>query len=168
MPFLSDHLWRNLVAAGEPSVHLAGWPVVPAPDRDLLAEVAEVRLVVELGRQARSSAGLKLRQPLRRMVVAGADLAHAHAAEIADELRVEGGRVRRGLEASELRVRPNLPRLGPKLGPALAGVRAALAEGRFLPSRAGGSRSKAACSSRMRCSSSRSGERAGRLPPTGR
>jgi len=130
-PFLSDHLWRNLVAAGERSVHLAGWPTVPAPDRDLLAEVAELRRVVELGRQARSSADLKGRQPLRRMVVAGAELARAHVAEIADELRVKEV-VFGEVEASRLRVRPNLPLLGPKLGPALAAVRAALAEGRFV------------------------------------
>jgi isoleucyl-tRNA synthetase len=92
--------------------------------------MTEVRLVVELGRQARSSSGLKLRQPLRRLVVAGANGASAHVGEIADELRVkavEFGEV----EASELRVRPNLPVLGPKLGAALREVRAALAEGRF-------------------------------------
>jgi isoleucyl-tRNA synthetase len=130
MPFLTDHLWRNLVQGGPASVHLAPWPELDAPDEGLLAEIAEVRRVVELGRQARSSSGLKLRQPLRRLVVAGAGVAQSHADEIADELRVkdvEFGEV----AASELRVRPNLPVLGPKLGPALRGVRAALAEGRF-------------------------------------
>ncbi len=66
MPFLTDHLWRNLVRGGPASVHLAGWPETPEPDRALLAEIAEVRRVVELGRQARSTSGLKLRQPLRR------------------------------------------------------------------------------------------------------
>jgi isoleucyl-tRNA synthetase len=86
--------------------------------------------VVELGRQARAGSGLKLRQPLRRLVVAGAADASAHAAEIADELRVK--EVEFGdVEASELRVKPNLPVLGPKLGAALRDVRAALADGRF-------------------------------------
>jgi isoleucyl-tRNA synthetase len=130
MPFLADHLWRNLVQSGPPSVFLAGWPEVGEPDRGLLEEIAEVRRVVELGRQARSTSGLKLRQPLRRLVVAGAGAASAHADEIADELRVktvEFGEV----QASELRVRPNLPVLGPKLGAALRDVRVALAEGRF-------------------------------------
>jgi len=111
-------------------VHLAGWPEVPALERELLAEIAEVRRVVELGRQARSTSDLKLRQPLRRMIVAGAPLAHGHADEIGDELRlkeVEFGEV----EAAELRVKPNLPVLGPKLGPVLRDVSAALAEGRF-------------------------------------
>ena len=130
MPFLADHLWRNLVRGGAVSVHLAAWPETPEPDEALLAEVADVRRVVELGRQARSTSGLKLRQPLRRLVVAGATLAGAHADEIADELRVHD--VEFGpIEASELRVKPNLPVLGPKLGPALREVSAALAEGRF-------------------------------------
>ena len=71
-----------------------------------------------------------MRQPLRRLVVQGADGARAHADEIADELRVkevEFGEV----EATELRVKPNLPVLGPKLGKELASVRAALEAGDF-------------------------------------
>ncbi len=131
MPFLADHLWRNLVQDGPGSVHLAPWPEEPAPDRALLDEIAEVRRVVELGRQARSASRLKLRQPLRRLVVAGAAAAaYGHADEIADELRVravEFGRV----DATELRVKPNLPVLGPKLGPQLRDVRELLARGEF-------------------------------------
>ncbi|MBV8396950.1 MAG: class I tRNA ligase family protein, partial [Actinobacteria bacterium] len=129
MPFLTEHLWRNLVGDGS-SIFVAGWPEVAAPDDALLAEIAEVRRVVELGRQARSTSGLKLRQPLRRLVVAGAGAASAHADEIADELRVKA--VEFGdVATSELRVKPNLPVLGPKLGPALREVREALAAGRF-------------------------------------
>ncbi len=130
VPFLAEHLWRNLVGAGPASVFLAGWPAAGEPDHELLEEVAEVRRVVELGRQARSLSGLKLRQPLRRLVVAGAGPATGHGAEIADELRVkevEFGEV----QSSELRVRPNLPLLGPRLGAGLRELRAALAEGRF-------------------------------------
>jgi isoleucyl-tRNA synthetase len=131
MPFLSDHLWRNLVQGGPASVHLAGWPEVESPDDGLLDEIAEVRRIVELGRQARSSSQLKLRQPLRRLVVAGAsDTARAHADEIADELRVKDVEFAQ-VEASELRVKPNLRKLGPKLGPRLREVREALAAGEF-------------------------------------
>jgi isoleucyl-tRNA synthetase len=131
MPFLAEHLWHNLVPDGPSSVHLAPWPDPVEPDRELLAEIAEVRRVVELGRQARSASQLKLRQPLRRLVVAGAsERAQAHTDEIAEELRVkdvEFGEV----EASELRVKPNLPVLGPKLGPALRDVREQLQRGEF-------------------------------------
>jgi isoleucyl-tRNA synthetase len=131
MPFLAEHLWRNLVPDGPSSVHLAPWPEPVEPDRELLAEIAEVRRVVELGRQARSASQLKLRQPLRRLVVAGAsERAQAHTEEIAEELRVKG--VEFGeVEASELRVKPNLPVLGPKLGPALRDVREQLQRGEF-------------------------------------
>jgi isoleucyl-tRNA synthetase len=131
MPFLTDHLWRNLVPDGPASVHLAAWPEPDEPDAALLDEIAEVRRVVELGRQARSTSRLKLRQPLRRLVVAGASsVAHGHADEIADELRVK--EVAFGdVDASELRVKPNLPVLGPKLGAALRDVRERLARGEF-------------------------------------
>ena len=131
MPFLTDHLWRNLVDEGPASVHLAAWPDLDDVDDELLGEIAEVRRVVELGRQARSTSQLKLRQPLRRLVVAGASSsAHAHADEIADELRVkdvEFGEV----EASQLKVKPNLPALGPRLGAELADVRERLGRGEF-------------------------------------
>jgi isoleucyl-tRNA synthetase len=133
MPFLTDHLWRVLTAPCEQapsSVHLAGWPEVADVDQALLEEIAELRRVVELGRQARATSGLKLRQPLRALVIEGAPLAEGHAEEIADELRVR--EVSFGhVEASELRVKPNLPVLGPKLGKELGAVRAALQAGEF-------------------------------------
>jgi isoleucyl-tRNA synthetase len=129
LPFVTDHLWRTLVLDGPESVHLAGWPEGEEPDRALLEEIAEVRRVVELGRQARSTSGIKLRQPLRRLVVEGASL-DGHAEEVADELRVKN--VELGpVEAVELRVKPNLPVLGPKLGKELGAVGKALAAGEF-------------------------------------
>jgi isoleucyl-tRNA synthetase len=129
LPFVTDRLWRTLVLDGPEAVHLAGWPDVAEPDRALLAEIADVRRVVELGRQARSTSGIKLRQPLRRLVVEGAAL-DGHADEVADELRVKD--VELGpVEAVELRVKPNLPVLGPKLGKELGAVRAALSAGEF-------------------------------------
>jgi len=143
MPFLTEHLWQILVrdADGDPptSVHLAGWPEAPEPDDALLREVAEVRRVVGLGHQARAASQLKLRQPLRRLVVEGAPLAASHADELSEELRVkevEFGHV----EATELHVKPHLPVLGPKLGKELGAVRAALAAGEFEQLDGGGFR----------------------------
>ena len=142
MPFLADHLWRVLTApcANAPqSVHLAGWPEPVEPDAAMLAEIVELRRVVELGRQARATSGLKLRQPLRALVVEGAAGAEGHADEIADELRVR--EVSFGhVEASELRIKPNLPLLGPKLGKKLGAVRAALQAGDFEQLEDGGVR----------------------------
>lgn len=131
LPFLAEHLWRNLVPDGPASVFLAGWPDADGKDPALLDEIVEVRRIVELGRQARATSQLKLRQPLRRLVVAGASgLAEGHTDEIAEELRVknvEFGEV----ESSALRVKPNLPVLGPKLGAALREVRELLSRGEF-------------------------------------
>ena len=97
MPFLTEHLWRNLVPDDAPgSVHLAGWPELEEADETLLAEMAQARVVAELGRRARDASGLKLRQPVRRIVVEGASLPGELAAIVRDELRVkelEFGRV---------------------------------------------------------------------------
>ena len=135
IPFLADHLWRNLVAdaaEGAPeSVFLASWPEPRELDEALLAEIAAVRRIVELGRQARAQAELKLRQPLRRLVVQGAPgSVEAHAGEISEELRVKDV-VFGPVEATEVRVKPNLPVLGPKLGKELGAVRAALEAGEW-------------------------------------
>ncbi|HZR95944.1 MAG TPA: isoleucine--tRNA ligase [Gaiellaceae bacterium] len=129
MPFVTDHLWRNLVQDGPQSVHLAPWPQVSEPDRALLEEIDEVRRVVALAHQARATAGLKLRQPLRRLVVEGAAGAQAHADQIADEVRVK--EVAFDRVDAELRVKPNLPVLGPRLGKELRPVQQALQAGRF-------------------------------------
>src|SRR4051812_17688534 len=116
MPFLTEFLWHRLRADGAPdSVFLVTWPETRSRDDGLLAEVAEVRRIVELGRQARGDAGIKLQQPLRRLVVQGAGPAQPHADEIAAELRVKEVEFA-DVDATEIRVKPNLPLLGPKLG----------------------------------------------------
>jgi isoleucyl-tRNA synthetase len=91
--------------------------------------MADVRSVVTLAHQARSASGLKLRQPLRTLVVEGASGARGHAQEIADEVRVKDV-VFDNVDA-ELRVKPNLPVLGPRLGKELRAVQQALQAGEF-------------------------------------
>jgi isoleucyl-tRNA synthetase len=143
MPFRAEHLWQVLVADVVPdapsSVFLAGWPAMSSPDDELLADVAAVRRLVELGRQARAASKLKTRQPLRRLVAEGLDRAAPHADEIADELRVKEV-VFGPVEATELRVRPNLPVLGPRLGAELGKLRAALESGELEELEGGGFR----------------------------
>jgi isoleucyl-tRNA synthetase len=134
MPFITEHLWQNLVTgvcdSAPDSIFLAGWPAAAAADDELLDEVAEMRQVVELGRQARAQSRLRNRQPLPRLVVDGAPRAERHASEIADELRIKA--VTFGpIEATDLRVRPNLPVLGPRLGAELGKIRKALNDGEF-------------------------------------
>jgi isoleucyl-tRNA synthetase len=132
MPFLAEHLWARLVTDvcedAPESVFLAGWPDVAEPDAQLLGEIAEVRRIVELGREARGTAGVKNRQPLRRVYVRGARLARSHADEIAEELRVDEVGFDQG-PVARVRLLPNLPRLGPRLGKKVREVREALERG---------------------------------------
>jgi isoleucyl-tRNA synthetase len=140
MPFLADFLWRRLRADDAPqSVFLEPWPEARPLDERLLEEVATVRRIVELGRQARGDAGVKLRQPLRRLVVQGVEPTDSHVDEIADELRVKEVEFA-PVEAMEVRIKPNLPVLGPKLGKELGAVRSALEAGKFEQLDGGGVR----------------------------
>jgi len=76
MPFIADEIYQKVKTDSDPeSVHLAGWPRRAEKNwfgmfahkninTKLLSDMAEVRRVVSLGLEKRSSAGLKVRQPL--------------------------------------------------------------------------------------------------------
>ncbi len=74
-PFVAEEMYQNLVRSvdGEApeSVHLADWPESDPSlvDQRLMDEIRLVMRVVSLGRAARSKAGIKVRQPLSRVVV---------------------------------------------------------------------------------------------------
>ena len=130
-PFLADELWTRLT--GGLSVHAAAWPTptAPAPDDGLTEQMAAVRRIVVLGRAARTEAGMKVRQPLRRALLLhpGVTLGREARDEIADELNVKG---LEDIEALSGLVRwtvvPNFRALGPRLGSRVNAVKAALAE----------------------------------------
>jgi isoleucyl-tRNA synthetase len=97
-PFVTEEVWSAAVlpAGGDrpDSVHLTVWPQVDDQARDpqLVAQVALVRRLVELGRSARTSSKVRTRQPLGRALVAApgwADLPRDLVAEVADELNVQ-------------------------------------------------------------------------------
>ncbi|MBI2912793.1 MAG: class I tRNA ligase family protein, partial [Chloroflexi bacterium] len=74
-PFVAEEMYQNLVRSVDKeaaeSVHLGRWPE-PDPslvDQRLMEETRLVMRVVSLGRAARSVAGIKVRQPLSRVVV---------------------------------------------------------------------------------------------------
>jgi isoleucyl-tRNA synthetase len=133
-PFLAEHMWQSLVVAVCPdapeSVFLAGWPEAGTIDDELVASVSAVRKVVDLGRRARANARLKTRQPLRTLVVEGAEGIKGHLGEIADELRVKQVSQER-IETSGLRVRPNFRAVAPRLGASMPLVKNALDAGEF-------------------------------------
>ncbi|HEV7865151.1 MAG TPA: isoleucine--tRNA ligase, partial [Acidimicrobiia bacterium] len=133
-PFVADEIYGVLNAGrGEVSVHLEDWPVADesAIDTDLEAEMALARRLVALGRAARGEARMKVRQPLRRalLLVPGARrLSPEVAAQVSEELNVKALEVVESL-AGLIRysVVPNFRALGPRLGPKLPAVKAALA-----------------------------------------
>ena len=143
MPFLAEHLWQRLVAEpcdGAPeSIFLAGWPepLTALRDEALVAEVADARQAIELGRAARQAAGVKLRQPLRRVVVFAPDPGRREAIarqveEVAGELNVK--EVELAVDPSgvaTLRATPRLDLVGPRVGADLPDLRRRLAAGDF-------------------------------------
>jgi isoleucyl-tRNA synthetase len=130
-PFLADELYTALTE--RESVHLADWPF-PRPaetERELADAMAGARRLVALGRAARTDAKVKVRQPLRRALLLhpGQALGEAVRAEIAVELNVkELTDVDTLSDLISWTVTPNFRRLGPRLGPRLPAVKAALAD----------------------------------------
>ncbi|MBI4216091.1 MAG: isoleucine--tRNA ligase [Chloroflexi bacterium] len=137
-PFLAEEMYQNLerpFSPGAPvSVHLADFPQAdPSLIDESLAE--DMRLAVRvagLGRAARSKAGLKVRQPLARVLVvartpAEADALRRVASQILDELNVKALGELNLDEVSDYFLKPNFEVLGPKFGRALGEIRKALA-----------------------------------------
>jgi isoleucyl-tRNA synthetase len=91
-PFVSDWIHRALTGI---SVHLASYVRADAPSRDLALEaaMAEVRALATLGRAAREEAGIKVRQPLARLVCVAGEAPQALLDELvpllASELNVK-------------------------------------------------------------------------------
>ena len=94
-PFITEQVWQDLFASTDAeraiSVHLADWPEVDASliSDELSENMALVRRLVELGRAARATSGVRTRQPLGRALVAaqGWDSLPAELrAEVSEEL----------------------------------------------------------------------------------
>jgi isoleucyl-tRNA synthetase len=140
VPFLSESLWQNLAVAGTAgrtveSVHLCDYPEAdPAAIDEVLSQQMQlVRDIASLGRSARTSARLKVRQPLARVEVVLADPRHrawleAHAQIVAEELNVKTVELaERADQYVTYTVLPDLKRLGPRLGKRLPALKNALA-----------------------------------------
>jgi isoleucyl-tRNA synthetase len=131
-PFLADELYVTLT--GEASVHLSDWPVAAgaagAASPGLAAEMEAARRLVVLGRAARTDAKARVRQPLRRAMVLhpGATIGPDVMAEVAGELNVKAVDDVDTLSGlMTWTVVPNFRALGPRLGPRVNEVKAALA-----------------------------------------
>jgi len=135
VPFLTDYVWGVLRADGAPdSVHLAGWPVADAGfiDEQLSVQMGLVRRLVELGRSARSSAVVRVRQPLARALVSApgfGGLSDELRGQIADELNVRALDTLDsvGEDLVEVSVKPNFRGIGKRFGKGTPAVAAAIA-----------------------------------------
>jgi isoleucyl-tRNA synthetase len=137
MPFVTEVMYQNLAGStGEnvcESVHHCAWPKVEegALDQDLLDRMALTMQIAALGRSARSTSGVKLRQPLARArVFTGSraldlgDLAEL----VTDELNVKALEyvdTEGELVEYEIGLLPNV--LGPKYGKRFPLLRKAVA-----------------------------------------
>ncbi len=143
LPFLAEEFHQVLVAPAQPgapeSVHLTRWPsadLAPLRDERLESAMADLRRAVELGRTLRSRAGIRVRQPLGRLWLAMPSGSLAEGlppgaadellALLTDELNVKSVEIIG--DESELvdrRVKPLLPVIGRKHGPAIPAIMAA-------------------------------------------
>jgi isoleucyl-tRNA synthetase len=136
-PFVTETIYQSLVPAvqpdAHPSVHHTNWPVADQAviDQTLLEQMDLARRVASLGLGARSSAGLKVRQPLAKVYVHFSDRSAALDERlvdtILDELNVKTFEwVADVGQLVSYRILPNNKLLGPRLGQTFPQVRAAL------------------------------------------
>ncbi|MBR0236636.1 MAG: isoleucine--tRNA ligase [Thermoguttaceae bacterium] len=135
VPFISEKIYQALVASqnssAPESVHLCDYPVADESliDETLSFRMGLVREIVSLGRAARSSAKLKVRQPLKKVEVVLTDDSNvewlvSHETLVADELNVKQvAYTTDAAEYIEYNILPDLKKLGPKLGKNIGALR---------------------------------------------
>ena len=89
MPFYADYLWSRVKEeSDEESVHLSSWPEFLAPDPVVLGEMSLVREFVTAALEARTKAGIKVRQPLSKLTL-NIEMEPEYASIICDEVNVK-------------------------------------------------------------------------------
>ncbi len=137
IPFVTEVMYQNLVCGvfneSHESVHQTDWPEADASviDEKLVEQMELARRTASLGLSARSNAGIKVRQPLSKVMVyvkeGWAELSDELVEIVSDELNVKGFEFVENAEALvSYKVLPNNKLLGPKFGADFPKVRAAL------------------------------------------
>jgi isoleucyl-tRNA synthetase len=140
MPFMAEEMYQNLVKSGgrnpdaPESVHHCEYPQADESllDRQLLGDVALTQRIVSLGRAARNKADVKVRQPLREMVLrlpARGDEESVRRTEeqILEELNVKRLVVTQAVgDLITYVIKPNFAVMGPRYGKRLGAIREAL------------------------------------------
>jgi len=140
IPFTTEAIYQNLVRSARAdaplSIHLTDWPVTRDDliDRDLLGKMKLAISVASLGRSARGSADIKLRQPLASAHVhVGRRRDQEYLAQLSEvlkeELNVKEITVARKVgQLVNYKLMPNNRLLGPRFGKRFAMVRSLVAE----------------------------------------
>jgi len=90
MPFFAESLFQAVKEDADPeSVHLCGWPATGAIDTQLIADMSRIRELASRGLEARDKAGIKVRQPLARLVVQSVPRDAQLQSILADEINVK-------------------------------------------------------------------------------
>jgi isoleucyl-tRNA synthetase len=133
-PFIADELFRNLnsITKKEPveSVHLAMLLMCDetALDRELEESMDKAQRIVSLVRAIRNKTNLRVRQPLRRVIVPVANVSDREAIKhmenvILDEINVKSIEyVGDDSEIVHKRAKPNFKAIGPKFGKSVQAV----------------------------------------------
>ena len=134
-PFVTERVWQDLFreAEGTASVHLASWPTSDPTliDDSLESGMSLARRIVELGRAARATSGVRTRQPLGRALVSApgwGDLVPELQAEVAEELNVaDMGSLDGEQGLVDVSVKANFRALGQRFGKSTQAAAAAIA-----------------------------------------
>ncbi len=127
-PFISDRIWLNLNDVSgleqQKSVHLADFPVMDnaAIDRPLERRMKKAQIITSLVRTMREKASIKVRQPLKRILLAVEDAAAREEYSLVADIILEEVNVQKieyieeeGSVISK-KVKPNFKALGPRFG----------------------------------------------------
>ena len=130
-PFLTEEIYRNLT--GDTSVHVSEYPVVKIDliDKHVEARMDLIRELVTLGRSARESVKIKVRQPIQEVIVDGKheELISDLVDLIKEELNVKNVKFTYDLpNYMNFQLKPNFKVLGPIMGKNMGAFGKALAE----------------------------------------
>jgi len=136
LPFITEAIYQNLVRSvyseACESVHHTAWPQADYSriDLNLLNQMSLARQIASLGLSARNSAGLKVRQPLAKVLVFTGEkrsLDDDMVDIVKDELNVKDFVfVKEAIDLVTYRIMPDNKLLGPRFGARFPKVRAAL------------------------------------------
>ena len=137
-PFYADHLYQDLIAVtpldSPASVHLFDFPVADANaiDPDLELRINKARLITSLALSLRKKEQIKVRQPLQKLIIPVKNNTEQQAIQkvqeqLMQEINVKEIELLEDANALLVReVKPNFKVLGPKYGPLMKTVVAAI------------------------------------------